>query len=99
VDDEAIRTLLARLPRSGLIPTEPGMVAVLRSRVIEAGGDAETVTAWVERQGGYSDKTLPKARGKFSGVEPDQPFYAIPRDALKREGPPEGGPGPKANSE
>ena len=94
MDDEAIRTLLARLPRSGMIPTEHGMVAILRSRVVEAGGDAEAVAAWVEREGGYSDRTLPKSKGTFSGVEPDQPFYAVPREALKKEGPPEGGPNP-----
>ncbi len=84
--DDPIRVLLARLTPSSFIPTEPGMVAILRSRVVDAGADPDAVARWVEGHGGYVDATLPlRRRGlgpSYGKAQQGEDFYAVPRDAL-----------------
>jgi hypothetical protein len=84
--DDPIRALLVRLPPSSFIPTEPGMVAIVRSRVVDAGADPEAVGRWVEDHGGYLDRTNPIPRRglgpSYGQREPGEDFYAVPRDAL-----------------
>lgn len=84
MQDDSIRTLLARLKRSSMIPTEPGLVAILRSRVVDGGGDPDGVERWVEDHGGYVARTRPAAQRK---KEPGEIFYAVPRSELAGESP------------
>ncbi len=87
MDDDSIRAMLARLPPSKMIPTdEPGMVAILRSRVVDARGDPDAVARWVQDHGGYVGRTQPashEGRGpRRRRMEASEQFYAVPRDAL-----------------
>ena len=90
--DDPIRVLLASLPKANMIPTPPGTVAIVRSRVKEAGGDLDAVAAWVESHGGSAERTRPlKSRAPRAGrsgarVVPAEAFYVVPRDALSEEG-------------
>ena len=85
--DPEIRALLASVQPSPFIDRTPGTVAVLRSRVEEAGGDPDAVARWVEAQGGRVDKTLPYRRqGKGSRyghkVTDAEEYYVVPVEAL-----------------
>ncbi len=85
--DDEIRVLLASVQPSPFIDRTPGTVALLRSRVEEAGGDRDAVARWVEAHGGRVDKTLPyrkQGRGpRYGGklTEPEE-FYVVPVEAL-----------------
>jgi hypothetical protein len=87
--DDPIRVLLAGLPISSMIPTPPGMVAILRSRVEDADGDLEAVSAWVVQHGGREGVTRPiqsqsLRRGQMTArTVPGEAYYVIPRTALK----------------
>jgi hypothetical protein len=90
VTDHDVRDLLLSVPRSSFrMPRQPrGTVAVLRSRVIEAGGDVEAVEAWVTAHGGYADRTDPipsqaiRPGSLTSRETPAEVFYVMPADAL-----------------
>jgi hypothetical protein len=86
VTDDPIRALLVDLDISSFVETRPGCVAILQSRVIEAGGDTEAVATWVEQDGGYLDQTadfVSKSLGpNYGRVHPGETFYAVPREAL-----------------
>ncbi len=85
--DDPIQALLASVEPSGFIDRTPGTIALLRSRVEAAGGDADAVANWVEAHGGHVDRTWPYRRKGFqdrprqyesSGEE----FYVVPTKAL-----------------
>ena len=85
--DGEIRALLASVEPSPFIDRTPGTVALLRSRVEQAGGDAAAVAEWVEARGGRVDRTLPyrrKGLGPRYGqkVTEAEEFYVVPVDAL-----------------
>ena len=85
--EDEIRALLTGVPPSPFIDRTPGTVALLRSRVEEAGGDADAVARWVEARGGRVDKTLPYRRqGKGPRYGPKiteaEEFYVVPVEAL-----------------
>ena len=86
-EDDEIRTLLASVQPSAFIDRTPGTVALLRSRVEGAGGDAEAVARWVEARGGRVDRTLPyrqKGHGPRYGqkLSEAEEFYVVPVEAL-----------------
>jgi len=85
--DDSIRALLASVPPSPFVDRTPGTVALLRSRVEEAGGDHQAVVRWVEARGGRVDRTLPfRAQGHGPRYGPkvtqSEQFYVVPLDAL-----------------
>lgn len=89
MDAEAIRSLL-KASRASMIPTPPGMAAVVQSDVIGAGADPEAVLACVEACGGYEDSVVePASRSLRPGrpdLEPSRevvPIYVVPEDALR----------------
>ncbi len=87
--DDEIRALLASVQPSPFLDRTPGTVALLRSRVEEAGGDPAAVGEWVEANGGWVDRTLPyrlKGCGPRYGQKVSEPeeFYVVPLDALGR---------------
>lgn len=87
MDDDAIRALLSSVEPSGWIDRTPDTVAILRSRVEEAGGDADAVSEWVLTHGGRVDRT-PRYLRKGLGARPRQSessgaeFYVVPTEAL-----------------
>ena len=83
--DDPIRDLLAGIPISSLVRTEPGCVAILRARVEAAGGDHAAVLAWVEAHGGYLGRTEPvtsTSLRRYGEQTPGEDFYAVPRAAI-----------------
>jgi len=87
VTDNEIRELLSSAKPSAFIDRTPGTVAVLRSRVEEAGGDPDSVARWVEAQGGRVDRTQPfrlPAQGPNFGrkISDGEAFYVVPTEAL-----------------
>ncbi len=87
MSEEEIRRLLASVQPSTFLDRTPGTVALLRSRVEDAGGDADEVARWVESRGGRIDRTLPYRRqghGPRYGPKLSEPqeFYVVPVDAL-----------------
>ena len=85
--EDEIRALLASVRPSAFIDRTPGTVALLRSRVEEAGGDPDAVARWVEARGGRVDRTLPYRRqghGERYGpkISEAEQFYVVPVEAL-----------------
>ena len=86
--EEEIRAILASVEPSTFIDRTPGTVALLRSRVEEAGGDPDAVGRWVEAHGGRLDRTMPyriKGQGPRYGRKETsgQDFYVVPVEALE----------------
>lgn len=84
--DDEIAVALRAVDPSSMIPTKPGMVALLRSRV-DSAVDPEAAARWIAARGGYLGQTDPirsRSLGRRFGqiVEPAAEFYAVPRDAL-----------------
>ena len=87
--EKQIRALLASVEPSPFIDRTPGTVALLRSRVEEAGADADAVDRWVEANGGRVDRTLGfqlPAKGQTPGhkLSRAQAFYVVPTEALAK---------------
>ena len=85
--EDEIRALLASVQPSAFIDRTPGTVALLRSRVEEAGGDPDAVARWVEARGGRVDRTLPyrqQGHGERYGpkLSEAKEFYVVPVEAL-----------------
>ena len=59
VNDDEIRALLASVQPSRWIDRTADTVAILRSRVEEAGGDPDAVAEWVKARGGQVARTPP----------------------------------------
>jgi len=69
-----------------MIPTEPGMVALLRTRV-DSRVDPDDAARWVAAHGGYLSQTGPVRSQSLSRrygqvVDAGSEFYAVPREAL-----------------
>ena len=87
MNDDEIRALLTSVQPSEWIDRTPDTVAILRSRVEEAGGDPDAVAEWVTAHGGRVDRTLayyrkglgPRYRQQES---PSKEFYVVPTEAL-----------------
>ena len=87
VTENDIRALLSSVQPSPFIDRTPGTIAVLRSRVEEAGADPDAVARWVEAQGGRVDRTQPffvSGHGPRCGqkVSDAKEFYVVPAGAL-----------------
>ncbi len=87
--DGEIRALLASVDPSPFIDRTPGTVAVLRSKVEEAGADPEAVARWVEAKGGRVDRTqsyFVAGHGPRCGqkVSHSKEFYVVPVEALAK---------------
>ncbi len=87
MNDDPILVLLASVQPSGFIDRTPGTVALLRSRVEEAGGDPDAVAIWVKAHGGHVDRTAAYRRrgvgSRYGGKETDgREFYVVPSEAL-----------------
>ena len=85
--DEKIRAVLSSVKPSMFIDRTPGTVALLRSRVEEAGGEPDAVARWVEANGGRVDRTLPyrlRGTGPRYGKKASEAeeFYVVPVEAL-----------------
>ena len=85
-DDDPIRTLLAGIAPTLFLGNPAGTVAIMESRIVDAGGDPDDVLAWVREHGGYPDKTFsvttrhalsPRPRS------PSKPYYVVPEHALR----------------
>ena len=89
VTEKNIRKLLSSVQPSPFIDRTPGTVAVLRSRVEEAGADPDAVARWVEEKGGRVDRTQPSfvsGHGPRCGQKTSEAkdFYVVPLEALGR---------------
>ncbi len=88
MNDDTIRNFLASIEPSPFIDRTPGTIAILRSKVEDAGGDPEAVARWVTAQGGRVDRTIPWQRGQQYGPRyrqqesPGKDFYVVPVEAL-----------------
>ena len=85
--DNDVRALLASVQPSGWIDRTPNTVAILRSRVEEAGGDPDAVADWVRAHGGRVDRTPAywrKGLGpRYRQLESTgKEFYVVPTEAL-----------------
>ena len=87
VTDDEIRAILSAVEPTPFIDRTHGAVALLRSRVEEAGADSDVVARWVEAQGGRVDRTQPfrlPAQGPNFGrkISDGEDFYVVPTEAL-----------------
>jgi hypothetical protein len=86
--ESQIKQLLNTVPRSGMIPTPHGSVALLTSRIESAGGDLDEVRQWVHAQGGKEGRSeAERSRGLRPGrlVAPPphvEHYFAVPVAAL-----------------
>jgi len=85
---DPIRKLLAGCTPSLFLGNPPGTVAIMQSKVVDAGGDPDAVLAWVKEHGGQRDSMLSTSAQCRRGFGPrprhmTKPFYVIPEDALK----------------
>ena len=79
--------LLTSVQPSRWIDRTPDTVAILRSRVEEAGGDPDAVADWVRAHGGRVDRTLDYYRKglgpRYRQLESTgKEFYVVPTEAL-----------------
>jgi hypothetical protein len=84
--NDPIRTLLSGIAPALFLGNPTGTVAIMRDKVVEAGGDPDEVLAWVREHGGYPDKTFGvRARQGFDmrPKAPSKHYYVVPEDVLK----------------
>ena len=87
--DKKIRSVLSSLQPSPFIDRTPGTVALLRSKVEDAGADPDAVARWVEAKGGRVDHTqsyFVAGHHQRCGqkVSEAKEFYVVPTEALAR---------------
>ena len=87
-EDDPIRELLAGLTPALFLGNPKGTVAIMESKVVEAGGDPDEVLEWVRERGGYPDKSFATSTrvGRGPTLKPREAskrYYVIPEDALK----------------
>ena len=88
-DPEFIRVLLAELPVATAIATPPGVVAITRDAVVNAGLDSLAVTRWLQQFGGYGAVAYLRPIAHRLGNEPCRPalhpvtYFAVPLTALQ----------------
>jgi hypothetical protein len=88
VTEKKIRAVLSSVEHSPFIDRTPGTVAILRSKVEEAGADPDAVAQWVEAKGGRVDRSQayfvaghgPRCGQKASEAKD---FYVVPTEALE----------------
>jgi catechol 2,3-dioxygenase-like lactoylglutathione lyase family enzyme len=84
MDGEAIRALLASVPAPTdiAIPIPPNMTAIPIAGVVDAGGDAEEVEAWVRGVRGWP-KRVPPMFAPPEASERDPMFFLVPDRELE----------------
>jgi hypothetical protein len=86
-DPDLIRVVLSDLPVAKGIATPPGIVAITRRRVVEAGLDTLAVTRWLQPLGGFG--AVAYMRPTSHSVEDVRPalhpvsYFAVPVEALR----------------
>jgi hypothetical protein len=90
MQDDAIRAMLGTIEISSFVPTRPGCVALLRSRIENTGADIEAIEAYLARHGGAKGRTRPIKRRSlgphYGEMIPGEDYYEVPRSALPSEG-------------
>ena len=86
--NDPIRRLLAGCAPALFLGNPAGTVAIMQSKVVDAGGDPDEVLGWVREHGGYPDRSWATStrRGRGPTLKPreaSKPYYVIPEDALK----------------
>ncbi len=91
-EEDPIRDLLNSVAISPFQWTPAGQVAIMQSKVVEAGGDPEAVGQWVEEHGGSIEKTSPMgartAQTAYGAKPRGEYFYAVPEQALAKDAEP-----------
>jgi hypothetical protein len=88
-DPEWIRGVLAGLPAATAIATPPGVVAITRRSVVEAGLDTLAVTRWLQPLGGFGAVAYLRPASHRLANAPYRPalhpvsYFAVPVEALK----------------
>src|SRR3954467_2626547 len=88
-DPELIRVVLSGLPVAKAIATPPGIVAITRPPVLEAGLDTLAVTRWLQPLGGFGAVTYLRPTSHRLSTDPVRPalhpvsYFAVPVDALQ----------------
>ena len=83
---DPIAKLLAGLPPAMFLGNPAGTVAIMQDKVVDAGGDPDTVLEWVRAHGGYPDKSFGVSAAKGFNLRPKVPskhYYVVPEEALK----------------
>jgi hypothetical protein len=83
---DPIRKLLADIPPALFLGNPPDTVAIMEDKVVAAGGDPETVLAWVREHGGYPDKSFGVRTRQGFDMRPkaaSKHYYVVPQDALR----------------
>jgi hypothetical protein len=80
MDDEEIRGLLAGITplKDVQMPIPPNMSALAVSAVVEAGGDAEEVEAWVKQRLGWAKRIPPQFLPPEAGDDRDPMVFLVP---------------------
>src|SRR3954468_10491285 len=87
-DPDLIRVVLSGLPVAKAIATPPGVVAITRRRVVEAGLDTLAVTRWLQPLGGYGAVTYLRPASERLSTMTTRPalhpisYFAVPAAAL-----------------
>src|SRR3954447_6457063 len=88
-DPDLIRVVLSGMPMAKAIATPPGIVAITRRRVVEAGLDTLAVTRWLQPLGGYGAVAYLRPTSHRLSTDPVRPalhpvsYFAVPVDALQ----------------
>ena len=88
-DPAWIRGVLAGLPVATAITTPPGIVAITREAVLEAGLDTLAVTRWLQPLGGFGAVAYLRPASHRLANEPCRPalhpvsYFAVPAAALE----------------
>jgi hypothetical protein len=86
--DALLRVLLAALPRVQLNSGSPGMVAILRSDVVDAELDPLEVSVWVRDRGGHEGTAYitgasgPRMNGTIRAPLHPAPYFGVPAASL-----------------
>jgi hypothetical protein len=86
---DLIRVVLGELPVATAIATPPGVVAITRRRVTEAGLDTLAVTRWLQGFGGYGAVAYLRPPSHRLTNEPCRPalhpvsYFAVPLAAFE----------------
>ena len=90
-DSAWIRGVLAGLRVATAIATPPGVVAITRKAVMDAGLDTLAVTRWLQPRGGFGAVAYLRPASSRLANAPYKPalqpvsYFAVPVDALQEE--------------